>query len=102
MPTIIGRGGVKVEYYGKVVTISLSNDGSSITFVDGEVPEGLVDGNNKDFTLSRTPSPPMSLMLHVNGLLQQGGGNDYSVSGNVVHFTSAPTADSTLLASYRY
>jgi len=76
--------------------------GPDVNFADCEIPSGSADGMNKDFTLTHSPNPATSLMLHMNGMLQQGEGNDYTLTGNVIHFETAPVAESTILASYRY
>jgi hypothetical protein len=77
--------------------------GSSIAFVDAEVPSGLVNGTNTAFTLTQPPAPASSLTLFRNGLLMRAG-TDYTLSGNTVTFftVSVPQAGDLLLASYRY
>jgi hypothetical protein len=76
--------------------------GSGPGFVDGETPEGAIDGVNAVFTLANVPSPASSLALYRNGLLQRAG-TDYTHDANTVSFTSQaiPQAGDTLLAVYR-
>jgi len=76
--------------------------GAGLEFVDGESPTGLVNGSNTAFTLGNTPSPPASLTLYRNGLLQRQT-LDYTVSGNLITFAteSVPQFGDVLLASYR-
>lgn len=71
-------------------------------FVDGEQPQGAVDGLNRSFTLAGTPAPPASLLLYRNGVLQKQG-VDYTLVGNAIDFVAAatPQPGDLLLASYR-
>jgi hypothetical protein len=75
---------------------------SAMAFIDGEEPQGAVDGSNRSFTLSGTPAPPASLLLYRNGVLQKQG-EDYTLQGNVVNFALAatPQPGDVLVASYR-
>ena len=75
---------------------------TSISFIDGEVPQGTVNGSNSAFTLANVPNPTTSLSLFRNGLLLQQG-VDYTVVNNAVTFQSAaaPQINDVLLASYR-
>lgn len=73
-----------------------------LMYVDGENPDGAIDGLNRQFTLSAPPYPQASLHLYRNGvLLRQGLG--YTLSGNTISFTpeSAPVPGDVLAASYR-
>ena len=76
--------------------------GTSPAFVDEEVPAGTVNGSNATFTTSASATPPTSLALYRNGIVQKAG-LDYRVSGNTISFLagSVPQAGDTLLASYR-
>lgn len=71
-------------------------------FIDGEQPQGTVDGQNRSFTLAGTPAPPASLLLYRNGVLQKQG-VDYTLVGNAIDFVAAatPQPGDLLLASYR-
>jgi hypothetical protein len=74
----------------------------SATFVDGDVPTGIVDGSNATFTLTAVPAPASSLSFYRNGILQKPG-LDYNATGNSVQFLTAsiPQPGDILLASYR-
>jgi hypothetical protein len=76
--------------------------GSTITFVDGEMPGGAVDGANATFTLANTPSPATSLHLFRNGILQKLG-FDYTFNISTIFFVAGatPQPGDTILASYR-
>lgn len=71
-------------------------------FADGEIPAGVVDGSNAAFTLADAPSPPASLFLYRNGILQKSG-LDYSINGAGITFATGcvPQPGDVLLASYR-
>lgn len=70
-------------------------------FVDREVPSGTINGVNTVFTLAFTPLSG-SEYIYKNGLLQNvGGGNDYSIAGGTITFTTPPQSGDILLTSYR-
>lgn len=72
-----------------------------VSFIDSDVPGGIVDGANTSFSLTDVPTPASSLAIYRNGLLQKEG-QDYSVSGNTLEFIAgAPQPGDTLLATYR-
>lgn len=75
------------------------------TTVENETPAGSINDLNVTFTLAHTPIVN-SVKLYKNGSrLSIGAGNDYTLSGLTITFTSAPTtlpqADK-LIADYRY
>lgn len=76
--------------------------GGTPTFVDGDLPSGIVDGNNATFALTAVPAPATSLSLHRNGVLQKPS-LDYTATGNSIQFVAAatPQPGDILLASYR-
>lgn len=80
----------------------LGSSSSNAAFVDGEVPEGLLNGNNSNFTLSKSPAPATSLSLYRNGLLQTPG-LDFTLSGTSIVFlpVSIPKPSDSLEAFYR-
>src|SRR5687768_4995123 len=84
---------------GEWVPVSIS--GMSVP-VDNEVPAGVVDGSNREFTLAYMPSPPSSIMLFKGGvLMRQGLQNDYTVENQVIIFNEAPMINDVLLVFYR-
>jgi hypothetical protein len=80
-----------------------SGGGSSVTFVDGETPGGVVDGSNATFTLVSPPTPSTSLHLFRNGLMQKLA-FDYTFSGSTIIFVgiATPQPGDTILAEYRH
>ncbi len=94
---------------GQNLTFSLDEDyitslANGINFVDNEIPSGTIDGINTIFNLQFSPSPPESLHLFLNGLLQDAGGYNYVLSGSVVSFVvdNIPLQNDRIKATYRY
>jgi len=84
-------------------------DGSSgacgspaMSFMDGDIPSGIVDGANTSFSLAATPNPASSLSVYRNGLLLSSG-VDYTSSSRTIQFapSAAPQPGDLLLATYR-
>ncbi len=75
---------------------------TSVTFIDGEVPSGTINGSNTIFTLANIPNPAISLALFRNGLLLTQGG-DYTLSSNAITFLAGavPQTNDVLAAFYR-
>jgi len=69
------------------------------TIITKEIPTGLIDGINQAYLLQFTPISDTD-EVYLNGILQQGEGNDYTLSGRTIIFTSAPFVDSKILISY--
>ena len=76
--------------------------GGGPQFVDLEVPGGVVDGVNANFTLANPPNPATSLVLFRNGV-EQTPGADYTLTGSTVQFLAGaiPQPGDSLTAWYR-
>lgn len=76
--------------------------GSTVVFVDEEVPAGNVDGSNTIFALSQTPNPSTSAALYRNGIRLKST-VDFTISGNSIRFGTglAPQPGDVLQCSYR-
>lgn len=73
---------------------------SADRLVIGETPAGSVNGSNPDFTLAFSPAVG-ALGVWLNGVLQlPGAGNDYTLTGRVVTFTTPPATGSKVRVSY--
>ncbi len=69
--------------------------------VNDETPTGTVNGSNTAFTLANTPKSG-TLKVYVNGQrMQSGSGNDYTLSGVTITFTTAPPTNSVILCDYQ-
>ena len=77
-----------------------SGVGAGQDWVDKETPSGSINDVNVTFTLSNTPVSG-SEHVFLNGILQEGGGEDYSVSAATLTFTVAPETNARLRVSYR-
>lgn len=78
---------------------TISSTSTSIEW--NERLSGTADGSNDTFTLAYTPSSSTSLMVFVNGILQESGvQEDYTISGSTITFNSAPRPDSKITATY--
>ena len=84
-------------------SLSLSSSGIKVNpakFVTRETPSGTVDGSNTDFTLANTPISGKE-QVYLNGLLQDvGSGNDYTISGDVITFETAPVSGDKVRVTY--
>jgi hypothetical protein len=69
--------------------------------VNAEVPSGTINGTNLVFSLSIAPNPSTSLILYVGGLVQRQG-IDYTLSSNIITFTSGaqPHTSGNIFAVY--
>jgi len=70
-------------------------------FSDAEAPSGIINGTNVTFTLLNSPTPPASLILMLNGVVQTDG-IDYTLLNQDITFANPPISGDTLLAFYRY
>ena len=88
---------------GSVVSLESSGAGQVPQFADAEVPNGIVDGQNAQFTLSVAPSAPNSLLLTRNGLVLAVGA-DFTLTGNTITLQpgEAPQVGDLLRAWYRF
>jgi len=68
--------------------------------IDGETPSGTVNGVTTDFTLANMPNPSTSLKVFVNGM-RMSLTEDYTFSGKVITFLTAPPTGSIIRCDYR-
>jgi hypothetical protein len=74
---------------------------TTANFVDKEIPSGAINGANVTFTLANTPTSG-SEHAYLNGVLQESGaGNDYTITGAVITYLTAPLTGEKLRVSYR-
>lgn len=65
-----------------------------------EAPTGAVNGANTTFTLANTPATG-TLTVYLNGIAQEiGAGNDFTLSGAVITYLTAPVTGDKVRASY--
>ncbi len=77
-----------------------SNSFSAARIISNEVPSGAIDGVNVTFTLAFTPVVG-SVRVRLNGLGQVVGvSNDYTISGSVITYNTAPVTGDSLEVDY--
>lgn len=86
---------------GATLLVSYRTSNGSVNFVDREVPSGTIDGSNATFTTAHTPTTG-SEHIWLDGILQNGSGADYTMTGTSIVFVSPPPSGATILVSYRY
>lgn len=103
---IVGVNGGQTYYKLKNLTdwlfdISdwLEIDLTKITYVDKEMPSGVIDGLNETFDLSQIPIPG-SEHVYLNGLLQDEN-EDYIMEFNSIKFIEPPLIGMKIRCSYR-
>ncbi len=80
----------------ETVTQGTGGGGSAIK----ETPTGTINGSNTIFTLSNTPVTD-SECVFLNGVLQtKGASNDYTLTGAIITYNSAPPDGSTHVVIY--
>lgn len=85
--------------------ITWVNFGSATGFGTGnivirEVPVNAINGTNTTFNLAFTPTAGTE-QVFLNGVAQQSGaGNDYTISGNVITYLTAPITGDFIYANY--
>jgi hypothetical protein len=72
---------------------------SASSIVSNEIPGGLINGSNQDFTTAAAYLPG-SLRVFRNGIRLKGGGNDYTEVGQGFTMVTAPAANAVLLVDY--
>jgi hypothetical protein len=102
---VIGDSGAEVgevmAWNGSVWVPTSLDVGTQFTYA--EVPTGVINGTNKEFTLADAPSPELSLMVFLGGvLLREGVGNDYVLDDDLITFSVAPKPNDVILAFYRH
>lgn len=81
------------------ITVSATTGVSNIQW--NERLTGDSDGLNTVFTMAYTPASPTTLMVFVNGVLQEAGVTaDFTISGDTVTFNNPPAAESKITATY--
>lgn len=88
---------------GNGTAISAATAGSDYfapsDLITRETPSGTINGSTTAFTLANTPISGTE-MVYQNGLLQDAGGNDYSISTNTITFTTAPVSGDKIRVTY--
>jgi hypothetical protein len=105
--TITVASGAAIDFIGdlKIASATVTATATELNdvglFIVREVPSGSINGANQNFSLNHVPIAA-SESVFLNGLLQDDGGNDYSIVADAISFTVAPPSGSKLVVSYRY
>ncbi|MFN3749243.1 MAG: hypothetical protein ACK4SJ_11210 [Sphingorhabdus sp.] len=72
--------------------------GSNLNLVNAEIPDGVIDGTNRDFTLAHAP---VWLVLTKRGLVMSEG-EDFTLTGNAISMApgAEPFPDDPFIAKY--
>lgn len=101
-----GQLQVKLKSGGGIATgvDGLYLDGGAETIVTREIPSGIMDGSNQDFTLAHTPTVGSEMVFYNGILLNEGASNDYTISGGTITVADAPKSNGkdVILVTYRY
>lgn len=81
--------------------ITAAKLGTGARRVVRETPTGTVNGSNDTFTLANTPASGKEEVF-LNGLLQEPGGEDYTITTNSIVFVSAPLTGDRIRVSYMF
>jgi hypothetical protein len=93
--------GLKVKFDGTSISVGASGIKVNLAkFITRETPSGTVNGTNDTFTLAATPASG-SEEVFLNGLLQEGGGEDYTLTTNSIQFVSPPASGDRIRVNYR-
>lgn len=82
---------------GDYIITDIVTDEDSIS---NEVPTGLINGTNTEFTLANTPAAK-STEVYLNGIRQKEG-QHYTVSGAVISFNEAPYMGDYIIVDYNF
>jgi len=103
---ILVDGGIRLNGNSMEIALDageiLYNDGTSVVgheMIVRETPSGAINGVNTTYTLANAPAGDVE-ELYLNGVLQEPGGEDYTISGATITFVDAPEAGDRIRASY--
>jgi len=101
--TIVSVSGSTAPTEGQVLIAESDTQASWGDFmIFNEVPTGIKDDANQDFSLSQAPLSENDMMIFVNGLLQKNGTSyDVALSGNTLTFAVPPNESDMISATYR-
>lgn len=100
LATVVTSGGVVTAVNDFRSIIGNHGAGTGTGIWRKGVPSGTVDGTNDTFTLPTTPDPNSLLLILDGNLLDEGGSDDYTLSGSTVVFTTPPEVGSKLIYLY--
>ena len=103
---LVVDGGIRLSGNSMEIALDsgqiLYNDGTSVVghaLIVRETPSGAINGVNTTYTLANAPAGDVE-ELYLNGVLQEPGGEDYTISGVTITFVDAPEVGDRIRASY--
>jgi len=99
-PFLIAGNGVSFSSAASgQITITATTSVSNLEW--NEKLTGTANGINEIFTLIYAPSTPTSIMVFMNGVLQEAGVTaDFTISGSTITFNNPPPVESKITATY--
>lgn len=98
-PFFIAGTGIVLSSNPSTGQVTITSNSTVQNIEWNEKLTGLTNGVNMVFTMAHTPSSPETLMVFMNGILQEDG-EDFTVSGSIVTFNQPPKVGSKILATY--
>lgn len=92
---------------GDIVRIRINSAGGTVTrskhvHVEGEIPNEPINGVNKIFLMEYVPKVNTEMVFKNGILMNYGGNNDYTVSGKIITFKTAPKTGDKVIFSYMF
>ena len=83
-----------------VHSTELTTDITPTDLIANEIPSGVVNSINDEFTLANNPVES-TVSVYLNGLIQvPGTGEEYTISGKIITFAKPPHTNSQILVNY--
>ena len=100
-PFFIAGSGISLSSNPSTGQLTITSNSSVQNIEWNERLSGASDGVNTIFTLAYAPSSSTTIMVFVNGVLQEAGASaDFTISGTTITFNTAPNAESKVTATY--
>ena len=100
-PFFVAGTGISISSDPITGQLTVTSNSSVQNIEWNEKLSGLADGVNVVFTTAWTPASSTTIMVFVNGVLQEAGADaDFTISGNTVTFNGPPIEGSKVTATY--
>ena len=100
-PFFIAGAGITLSSNPTTGQLTITSNSSIQNIEWNEKLSGTANGTNTSFVLAHVPSSPTSIMVFVNGVLQEAGVfADFIISGSTITFNNPPNAESKITATY--
>jgi len=100
-PFFVAGSGITLSSDASTGQITITSNSSVQNIEWNEKLMGTADGTNSVFMTAYTPTSSTTIMVFLNGVLQEvGDAADFTISGNSVTFSVPPPPDSKVVATY--